>query len=82
MAARFPIVIEHEAPGLVSAYVAGLPVYAQGATIRGAERALQRTLAAYLAAHPETRVGLVAVKVATVRRSVRGAMSGCWLSGS
>jgi hypothetical protein len=71
MAARFPIVIEHEAPGLVSAYVAGLPVYAQGATIRGAERALQRTLAAYLVAHPETRVD-VQVRVATVRRRVRG----------
>jgi hypothetical protein len=71
MAARFPIVIEREAPGLVSAYVAGVPVYAQGATIRGAERALQRTLVAYLAAHPETRAD-VAVKVATVRR-VRGA---------
>jgi len=32
MAAHFPVVFEREDSGVVSAYVAGLPVYAQGPT--------------------------------------------------
>src|SRR4051812_36402452 len=65
-AAQFPIVLEPEASGVISAYVPGLPVYAQGATRLQAERAIRDTLAAYLEAHPET-TSAVGVKVATVR---------------
>ena len=71
MAAHFPIVIEHEDSGVFSAYVAGLPVYAQGTTAMQAERAIQRTLTAYLEAHPGTSSS-ANVKVATVRSSIRG----------
>ena len=70
-ATHFPIVLESEASGMISAYVAGLPVYAQGATQRQAERALRSTLAAYLEAHPEARPHGV-IKVATVRARQRG----------
>ena len=66
MVAQFPIVVEREDSGVFSAYVAGLPVYAQGATARQAERALQRTLTAYLEAHPDT-TSQARVKVATVK---------------
>lgn len=44
MATYLPIVFEREDSGVFSAYVAGLPVYAQGATAKQAERAIQRTL--------------------------------------
>jgi hypothetical protein len=64
MAGSFPIVFEREASGVVSASVAGLPVYAQGATQRQAERAIRQTLNAYLEAHPEASSD-VTVKVAT-----------------
>src|SRR3954465_13704810 len=57
MAAHFPIVFEREDSGVFSAYVAGLPVCAQGATAKQAERAIQRTLTAYLEAHPDTSSG-------------------------
>jgi hypothetical protein len=67
MATQFPIVFEREASGVVSAYVAGLPVYAQGGTRAQAERAIRQTLTAYLQAHPNT-TSEVAVKVATVLR--------------
>src|SRR6185295_12215576 len=71
MAAHFPIVIEREESGAFSAYVAGLPVYAQGATALQAERAIQRTLAAYLAAHPGASSS-ANIKVATIRASIAG----------
>ena len=64
-ATHFPIVFEREDSGVVSAYVAGLPVYAQGATRPKAERAIRSTLAAYLGAHPEA-ASAASVKVATV----------------
>jgi hypothetical protein len=64
MATHFPIVFEPEDSGVTSAYVAGLPVYAQGPTPAHAERAIRRTLAAYLEAHPDA-VSASAVKVAT-----------------
>lgn len=54
MTAYYPIVIETETSGAVSAYVPGLPVYAAADTRRRAERALRLTLAAYLEAHPNT----------------------------
>ena len=66
MAIRFPIVMEREASGVFSAYVVGLPVYAQGETERKAEAALRRTLTAFLRAHPETPTSSAVVKVATV----------------
>ena len=66
MATHFPIVFEREESGAVSAYVAGLPVYAQGATASDAERAIRDTLAAYLEAHPST-IPTATVKVATVK---------------
>jgi predicted RNase H-like HicB family nuclease len=71
MAVHFPIVFEREDSGVFSAYVAGLPVYAQGATARKAERAIQRTLTAYLDAHPDTTPS-ASVKVATVKSYVMG----------
>jgi predicted RNase H-like HicB family nuclease len=71
MATHFPIVIEREDSGVFSAYVAGLPVYAQGPTAMQAERAIRRTLTAYLDAHPGASSS-ARVKVATVRSSVPG----------
>ena len=64
---RFPIVFEPEESGVISAYVAGLPVYAQGATRAQAGRAIRQTLTAYLGAHPEA-ASLAEVQVATVLR--------------
>jgi predicted RNase H-like HicB family nuclease len=60
---NFPIVFEREDSGVISAYVPGLPVYAQGATQAKAERAIRDTLSAYLEAHPRA-VSTAAVKVA------------------
>ena len=73
MAAHYPIVFEREDSGVVSAYVAGLPVYAQGATRSKAATAIVRTLRAYLDAHPqeepraEVRVARVATHGSTTR---------------
>jgi hypothetical protein len=53
MAMHYPIVFEREDSGICSAYVAGLPVYAQGPTRAKAASAIVRTLSAYLAAHPQ-----------------------------
>jgi hypothetical protein len=50
MATLYPIVFEQEESGAYSAYVAGWPVYAQGATPGKAAMAIVRTLGAYLAA--------------------------------
>ena len=66
MATHFPLVFEREDSGVISAYVAGLPVYAQAATAPEAERAIQQTLAAYLETHPDT-TSAATVKIATVR---------------
>jgi len=70
-ATQFPIVLEPEASGVISAYVPGLPVYAQGATKARAVSAIRRTLAAYLTAHPDTTT-TADVKVATIRVSRAG----------
>ena len=53
MASHFPIVFEQEDSGAYSAYVAGLPVYAQGRTRAQTASAIVRTLRAYLEAHPQ-----------------------------
>jgi predicted RNase H-like HicB family nuclease len=71
-ATQFPIVFEPEASGVISAYVPGVPVYAQGATQKQAERAIRRTLAAYLEVHPEATC-VAAVRVAAVRPRARQA---------
>ena len=55
MASHFPIVFEQEDSGAYSAYVAGLPVYAQGRTRARAASAIVRTLRAYLEAHPQAQ---------------------------
>jgi predicted RNase H-like HicB family nuclease len=55
MTVLYPIVLEIEASGAVSAYVPGLPVYAAAETPAKAERAIRDVLAAFLEAHPATR---------------------------
>jgi predicted RNase H-like HicB family nuclease len=54
MTTYYPIVIETETSGAVSAYVPGLPVFAAADTRAKAERAIRQTLASYLEAHPES----------------------------
>lgn len=55
MTRHYPIVVEKEESGAVSAYVPGLPIYAAADTRAKAERAIRNVLTAYLAAHPRTR---------------------------
>ena len=55
MTVHYPIVLETEASGAVSAYVPGLPVYAAADSHTKAERAIRVVLAAYLEAHPGSR---------------------------
>ena len=55
MTMYYPIVIETETSGAVSAYVPGLPVFAAADTRTKTERAIRATLAAYLEAHPGSR---------------------------
>ena len=54
MTTYYPIVIETETSGAVSAYVPGLPVFAAANTRRKVEQAIRETLASYLEAHPES----------------------------
>ena len=51
----YPIVLETEESGAVSAYVPGLPVYAAAETHAKAERAIRGMLTEYLNAHPTSR---------------------------
>ena len=51
----YPIVLETEESGAVSAYVPGLPVYAAADSHAKAERAIRVVLANYLNAHPASR---------------------------
>ena len=55
MTQLYPIVLETEDSGAVSAYVPGLPVYAAADTHTKAERAIRTVLAAFLDAHPDSR---------------------------
>ena len=71
MATHYPIVFEKEESGAYSAYVAGLPVYAQGATRGKAATAIVRTLGAYLEAHPQEQPR-AEVRVARVWVPARG----------
>ena len=65
MTTYYPIVLETETSGAVSAYVPGLPVYAAADTRRKAEQAIRAILAAYLDAHPDS-VPTSTVRVARV----------------
>jgi predicted RNase H-like HicB family nuclease len=65
----YPIVFETEPAGGLSAYVPGLPVYAQAPTKAEVERAIKATLRAYIEAHPETSTPAT-IKVAKVESFV------------
>ena len=65
MTTYYPIVLETEASGAVSAYVPGLPVYAAADTHKQAERAIREVLMAYLDVHPHAEHG-TQVRVARV----------------
>ena len=69
MTMLYPIVLETEESGAVSAYVPGLPVYAAAETHAKAERAIRAVLADYLNAHPASRPG---ARVRVARVSDRG----------
>jgi len=70
MATHYPVVFEREDSGVYSAYVAGLPIYAQGPTRARTARAIVRTLSAYLDAHPE-EPPRAEVRVARVSSPIR-----------
>lgn len=55
MTMLYPIVLETEENGAVSAYVPGLPVYAAAETHAKAERAIRSVLTEYLNEHPASR---------------------------
>ncbi len=55
MTMLYPIVLETEESGAVSAYVPGLPVYAAADSHAKAERAIRAVLAEYLKEHPASR---------------------------
>jgi predicted RNase H-like HicB family nuclease len=69
MTVLYPIVLETEDSGAVSAYVPGLPVYAAAETHAKAERAIRGVLTEYLNAHPASRPD---VRVRVARVSDRG----------
>jgi predicted RNA binding protein YcfA (HicA-like mRNA interferase family) len=69
MTMLYPIVLETEESGAVSAYVPGLPVYAAADSHAKAERAIRAVLTAYLHAHPATRPD---TRVRVARVSDRG----------
>jgi predicted RNase H-like HicB family nuclease len=69
MTMLYPIVLETEDSGAVSAYVPGLPVYAAAETHAKAERAIRAVLTEYLNAHPASRPD---ARVRVARFSDRG----------
>jgi hypothetical protein len=69
MTLLYPIVLETEDDGAVSAYVPGLPVYAAADSHAKAERAIRAVLADYLKAHPGSRPD---ARVRVARVSDRG----------
>ena len=74
MTMLYPIVLETEVNGAVSAYVPGLPVYAAADSHARAERAIRVMLEHYLDAHPESRPG-ARVRVARVSGRGKGRIS-------
>lgn len=75
MSANYPIVFETEDNGDVSAYVAGLPIYAQAATEKEAERAISSMLSAYFMTHP-VPAHVPRLKVAKIETRTRATSSG------
>ena len=71
MTVHYPIVLETETSGAVSAYVPGLPVYAAGDSFSKAERAIRAVLIAYLEAHPGSRSRCLESTAAPRRRAHR-----------
>jgi predicted RNase H-like HicB family nuclease len=71
MTMLYPIVLEIEENGAVSAYVPGLPVYAAADSYAKAERAVRAVLTAYLNAHPTSRPE-ARVRVARVSDTGKG----------
>jgi hypothetical protein len=69
MTLLYPIVLETEDSGAVSAYVPGLPVYVAADTHAKAERAIRSVLTAYLDAHPNSRPE---ARVRVARLSTKG----------
>lgn len=69
MTRLYPIVLETEDNGAVSAYVPGLPVYAAADSHARAERAIGAVLTEYLSAHPASRPD---ARVRVARVSDRG----------
>ena len=69
MTMLYPIVLETEDNGAVSAYVQGLPVYAAADSHARAERAIRAILTEYLSAHPASRPD---ARVRVARVSDRG----------
>ena len=69
MTLLYPIVLETEDNGAVSAYVPGLPVYAAADSHAKAERAIRAILTDYLSAHPTSRPD---ARVRVARVSDRG----------
>ena len=69
MTMLYPIVLETEESGAVSAYVPGLPVYAAADSHAKAERAIRAVLTEYLNAHPASRPD---ARVRVARVSDRG----------
>lgn len=55
MTMLYPVVLETEDSGAVSAYVPGLPVYAAADSHAKAERMIRAVLTEYLNAHPGSR---------------------------
>ena len=70
MITHYLIVFEEEANGAISAYVVGLPVYAQTMSKARTARAIRATLRACLAANPDATVRpATSVEVAKVVRT-------------
>jgi hypothetical protein len=74
MTMLYPIVLETEDNGAVSAYVPGLPVYAAADSHTQAERAVRVILTEYLKAHPASRP-VARVRVARVSDRGRARVS-------
>lgn len=72
---QYPIVFEIEDSGVVSAYVAGLPIYAAADTHADAEQAIRAMLVDYLEHYPDesqpATVRVAQVRTTANRRDVR-----------
>ncbi|MDR1989869.1 MAG: type II toxin-antitoxin system HicB family antitoxin [Acidobacteriaceae bacterium] len=71
MTFHYPIVFETEASGAISAYIPGVPLYAQAKTHEEAERAMREMLTIYLAEQQPSHAPRTVVKVAKATISPR-----------